>query len=115
MMEYKVCFHMSYTPNWEVAGESPKKKKFHGKMHYCGHTLEEAVAKIRKFVARYQVHERGTCTSMWIMRGRRKGDNIKWNDYHSKGEPKKEWKRVLETATKEMNRKRLNLFPLGSL
>lgn len=85
MQEYKVCFHMSYVNKYYGTTW-----KHNGKMHYVGRDLEEAVEKVRGHVAA-AVHTGGKCTSMWVMRGRDKGLNIKWDEYHKKGEPKKRW------------------------
>lgn len=91
MMEYKVCFHISYTPYWlnerreerrTPTGRVSKQRVWHGKMHYSGHTLAEAVDKIRPYLERLEQNNRGYCTSMWIMRGRERGRNIKWADYN---------------------------------
>lgn len=84
MMEYKVCFHISSYCPWLVGthrtktGKLSKQIRYHGKLHYCGHTLQEAV---EKFKFNFTKSKNQKCTSMWIMRGREKGRNIKWKDY----------------------------------
>lgn len=87
MMEYKVCFHMSYkNPDGTHLGN--------GKLHYCGHTLEEAIEKalnismvlgFRPSTGRYTTY---ICTSFAIQRGRRRGENVKWEDYKKTTEGK---------------------------
>ena len=114
MLEYKVCFHMSYHQPYSVThkGELILPKKWHGKMHYCGATLEEAVAKVRYHVANYEARHAGTCTSMWIMRGKEKGKNIKWTDYHRRGATKELWQKALTftlIAQKETEKRRARI------
>lgn len=114
MLEYKVCFHISYWCPWTADyyklknGKQSNRKRGHGKLHYAGYDLEEAVAKVRGSMAWQQVRaehdpERGKgeftkCTSMWVMRGRQRGLNVKWDEYHKKGEAKKLWKKALVEA-----------------
>lgn len=97
MMEYKVCFHMSYPLGW-TDPNTPKRTRYHGKMHYCGTDLEEAVAKIRRTVAWDFVARGARCTSMWIMRGRDRGKNITWAEYHKEGEAKRLWDKEIAEA-----------------
>ena len=75
-------------------------RTYNGKLHYCGATLEEAVSKVRMIVASMEVGQSGTCTSMWIMRGREKGKNIKWKDYHKRGAAKEVWLETLKEAAR---------------
>lgn len=105
MLEYKVCFYISYRWGYlynRFKDELVLPRAHNGKLHYCGHTLEDAVRKVRNYVARLEVNGNGTCTSMYIMRGREKGKNITWKSYHKKPETKKLW---LEVLTEVIRRK----------
>ena len=100
-MKYKVCFHISYHQPYSIDRRDNSlilPAKWHGKMHYCGNTLEDAVSKVRSYVASLELNGRGTCTSMWIMRGTEKdtGKNIKWGAYHKPKELKSRWRDTLK-------------------
>lgn len=94
-MSYREGFR--YNPNTD---KLVLPSTYNGKLHYCGATLEEAVSKVRMVVASMEVNQTGTCTSMWIMRGREKGKNIKWKDYHKRGNAKEAWLESLKTMAR---------------
>jgi hypothetical protein len=115
MLEYKVCFYITYKWGYrysQINGKLILPKNYYGKMYYCGATLEEAVAKVRPYVANLEVQGTGFCTSMGIRRGREKGKNIRWSDYHKRGAAKEVWMAILtdavrrrDTAAEELRRR----------